>query len=72
MGQVTREAPRIKHKHIITMQKGISGRQLDEMARLDVSLIVPEKLHKEYPREGRDALLTVGTFVKSLKNIYPQ
>jgi len=70
--QVTREAPRIKHKHIITMQKGISGRQLDEMARLDVSLIVPEKLHKEYPREGRDALLTVGTFVKSLKNIYPQ
>ncbi|HNS61426.1 MAG TPA: type II restriction endonuclease [Anaerolineales bacterium] len=70
--QVTREAPRIKHKHIITMQKGISGRQLDEMARLDVSLIVPEKLHKEYPREGRDALLTVGTFVKSLKNVYPQ
>lgn len=68
--QVTREAPRIKHKHIITMQKGISTKQLDEMAHLDVSLVVPEKLHREYPKDGRGSLLTVELFLELLKTTY--
>lgn len=68
--QVTQEAPRIKHKHIVTMQKGISVRQLDEMRLLNVSLIVPEKLHKEYPRDRRELLLTLGNFLDTLKTKY--
>jgi len=68
--QVTREAPRVKHKHIITMQKGISTKQLDEMNRLDVSLIVPEKLHGEYPKDGRGSLLTIELFLELLKTTY--
>ncbi len=65
--QVTREAPRVKHKHIITMQKGISTKQLDEMNHLDVSLIVPEKLHRDYPKDGRGSLLTIELFLDLLK-----
>jgi len=68
--QVTREAPRIKHKHIITMQKGISTKQLDEMAHSDVSLVVPEKLHREYPQGGRRSLLTIEFFLDMLKTTY--
>jgi hypothetical protein len=68
--QVIREAPRVKHKHIITMQKGISTKQLEEMNRSDVSLIVPEKLHREYPKDGRGSLLTIELFLDLLKTTY--
>lgn len=68
--QVTREAPRIKHKHIITMQKGISERQLEEMAHLNVSLVVPKKLHKEYPKDGRKVLVTIERLLELLKTSY--
>jgi len=68
--QVIREAPRIKHKHIITMQKGISTKQLDEMHHSDVSLIVPEKLHREYPKDGRGSLITIDSFLEVLKTTY--
>lgn len=68
--QVTREAPRINRKHIITMQKGISLRQLEEMSHLNVSLVVPEKLHKEYPRDARKSLLTLQLFLELLRTTY--
>lgn len=68
--QVTREAPRIKHKHIVTTQKGISMGQLEEMALSNVSLVVPEKLHTEYPTDGRKLILTLQAFLESLKSIY--
>lgn len=68
--QVTNEAPRIKTKHILTLQKGISGRQLDEMHRAKVTLIVPQSLHKEYPREQTAAILSVHGFIKSVRELY--
>lgn len=65
--QVTREAPRVERKHIITVQKGVSPNQLDEMQSLQVTLVVPEKLHTDYPKDRRGELLTVGSFIDEVR-----
>lgn len=66
--QVTREAPRVTHKHILTVQKGVSPNQLDEMKTLNVTLVVPEKLHTDYPKDRRGELLTVGAFIEQVRS----
>jgi hypothetical protein len=69
--QVTQEAPRIPHKHIITLQEGISEKQIDEMTRANVSLVVPESLHVKYPATRRNMLTTLKQFITSVKDVYP-
>jgi hypothetical protein len=69
--QVTREAPRIKNKHILTLQEGISAKQLDEMRRADITLIVPEPLHRQYPPDRRDMVLSLQQFISSMQSVYP-
>jgi hypothetical protein len=61
--QVLHEARRVQHKHILTMQPGISSKQLKEMKEAQVSLIVPASLHKEFPRDSSMKLLTVEGFL---------
>jgi hypothetical protein len=63
--QVLNEAPLIATKHILTMQEGISPKQLEEMHRSNVVLVVPKELHAQYPKEHAIALLDVETFVAS-------
>jgi type II restriction enzyme len=65
--QVTKEAPRIRRKHILTLQEGISSKQLDEMHGAKVTLIVPESLHKEYPHERKAIILSVHAFIDGLR-----
>ncbi len=65
--QVLNEAKRIKMKHLLTMQPGISGAQLNEMHEANVSLIVPEAFHKDYPSGSAMRLLTVEHFVTSVR-----
>jgi len=65
--QVLREAPRVRHKHILTLQKGISPNQMDEMRGSDVTLVVPEPLHDEYPKDRRDELVTVEAFIEDVR-----
>lgn len=60
--QVLNEAKRIKEKHIMTIQQGISKKQLDEMREGGVQLIVPADFHKQYPSSGMK-LLQVEEFV---------
>ncbi len=67
--QVLKEAPRIPRKHILTLQKGISGRQLGEMRDAQVTLIVPESLHRDY-RDNRGEILSVHAFIDSLRETY--
>lgn len=47
--QVLNEAKRIKEKHIMTIQQGISKKQLNEMRGAGVRLIVPLGYHGQYP-----------------------
>ena len=67
--QVTREAKRIKTKHLLTIQKGISSPQLEEMRSSDVCLIVPKKLHRMYPKDKREALVSIDQFIDSARTI---
>jgi hypothetical protein len=61
--QVLNEARRVRRKYILTLQKGISRAQIDEMTNAGVQLVVPKRLHTEFPEDRRDALWTVATFV---------
>jgi len=64
--QVLSEAKRIPAKHILTIQPGISVSQLREMHECKVRLIVPRRLHKEYPTDSATVILGIEQFLKSL------
>lgn len=65
--QVLNEARRVHHKHILTVQQGISAKQLAEMRDSGVSLVVPQKLHSMYPSVDRMEVLTVRQFVDTVR-----
>lgn len=66
--QVLREAPKIPVKHLLTVQQGISQRQLDEISRAGVSLIVPLSIQIHYPGSARSGILSVEGFINQVKN----
>lgn len=61
--QILNEADRIKTKHLFTLQQGISTNQLKEMYKYDVCLVVPKPYLTNFPREFRDKVLTLETFI---------
>lgn len=65
--QVLNEARRIPRKHILTIQHGVSPRQLDEMRRANVQLIVPQGLHSEYPKTHRAEIQSIENFLSFLR-----
>lgn len=65
--QVLSESPRVRRKHLLTLQKGISPNQLDEMTRSAVTLVVPKSLHGDYPRDRRPDLMTVEAFIEQVR-----
>jgi len=66
--QVVNEAKRVPEKHILTLQQGVSKKQLTQMHESHVTLIVPAQLHKQYPKGSPMALLDVQSFVKEVKH----
>lgn len=67
--QVLNEARRIPRKHILTIQQGISANQLGEMHRSKVSLIVPERIQKQYPADTEIKIISLETFINNVKKI---
>ncbi len=65
--QVLNEADRIKTKHLFTLQQGISRNQLEEMYKYDVCLVVPEPYLSSFPKEFKDKILTLNSFVKYIQ-----
>jgi hypothetical protein len=61
--QVLNEAKRVEDKHILTIQQGISKKQLNDMEEDGVQLIVPADIHKQYPPNSNMRLLQVEQFV---------
>lgn len=68
--QVLNEGNRIKSKHLLTLQNGISEAQLNQMATASVSLIVPAATHKYYPKSKIGNLLTVERFIEKVRAIH--
>jgi len=61
---VLNEGKKIKKKYILTLQPSISSNQLDEMKRANVSLIIPKKLQKNYPKNARIEILELNKFIE--------
>ncbi len=67
--QVLNEGIRVPRKHLVTMQRGISKAQLDEMAESGISLVVPSTLHRDYPTGSAMDLRTIDAFIDEVKRI---
>lgn len=61
--QVLSEAKRIKQKHLMTLEPGISKHQTDEMRASMVQLVVPRGLQVTFSEEQRTWLMDVREFV---------
>jgi hypothetical protein len=62
--QVLNEAVRIKSKHLITLEPGISQNQTDQMQVSSLQLVIPKKLHKTFQPVQQKWLLTLKEFLK--------
>lgn len=60
--QILNEADRIPHKHLFTLQQGISSNQLHEMFAAGITLVVPAKNIELFPKEERNRLMSLKTF----------
>lgn len=67
--QVLNEADRLKNstKYLFTLQRGISGTQMDEMQAEKLVLVVPEPYIREYPEDRRNRIWTLAKFVDHIK-----
>ncbi|MBD3648968.1 MAG: restriction endonuclease [Pseudomonadales bacterium] len=61
--QVLSEAARIKEKHLLTLEPGISESQLAEMKANGLNLVVPQPLHVTYSEAQQDQLMSVADFI---------
>jgi hypothetical protein len=70
--QVTKEAPRVPIKHVLTLQEGISSKQLAEMKKAGITLVVPKPLHKKYPKQRDIKMLDLETFFAEVTRLHEQ
>jgi hypothetical protein len=69
--QILNEADRIRQKHLLTLQEGISEAQFREMSAAGVQLVVPAPLVKAYPTSVQPHVQTLGRFVAEVLNLTP-
>lgn len=69
--QILNEADRLRddNKYLCTLQQGISAKQMDEMQKEKVILVVPKVYHSAYPKERRHRIWTLGKFLAYVKEI---
>lgn len=66
--QVLNEADRIPHKHLFTLQEGISDTQIQEMSDENLTLVVPKESVKTFGTFGKTHVLTLENFIKYIKS----
>jgi len=73
--QVLSEAERIKKKHLLTLEPGISQNQTNEMIARDLQLVLPQQLHTTYRPSQQSWLINLAEFLKIVRaresNRYP-
>ncbi len=65
--QILNEADRIKEKHLLTLQEGVSENQYREMILSNVRLVVPSPLVSHYPQSIREHLISLESFIGDLR-----
>jgi hypothetical protein len=61
--QVLAEADRIRGKHLLTLEPGISPTQTDEMRKENLQLVIPRPLHGSYRAAQQEGLVDVASFL---------
>ena len=62
--QVLAEADRIRRKHLLTLEPGISSTQTEEMKKENLQLVIPRPLHDSYRSTQRESLVDVAGFLQ--------
>lgn len=62
--QVLTEAERIREKHLLTLEPGISESQTDEMRSKRLHLVLPLRLHATYNERQQNHLVSVAGFLQ--------
>lgn len=62
--QVLDEADRITHKHLLTLEPGVSESQTDAMKNRNLQLVVPRSIHTSYKEPQQKWLMDVAGFIK--------
>ncbi len=65
--QILNEADRIRVKHLLTVQQGISINQFNEMSEHGVQLVIPEPLINDFPKSVRHSLKTLESFIADIR-----
>ncbi len=65
--QILNEAKRIKNKHLLTLQEGVSKTQFREMTRAGVKLVIPSPLVNAYPKSVQPHLQTLESFIGDVR-----
>jgi hypothetical protein len=65
--QILSEADRIRVKHLLTLQEGVSENQFREMNESGVKLVVPSGLRDAYPKEVRPHLIEFESFIGDVR-----
>ena len=67
--QVLNEAARIRTKHLLTLQEGVSEGQFREMQQAGVQLVVPAPLVWKFPRTVQPHLQTFENFIGDVRSV---
>ena len=61
------EADRITHKHLLTLEPGISTSQTDEMQTRHLQLVLPRPIHPTYTPLQQQWLMPVSAFLEVVR-----
>ena len=65
--QVLNEADRISHKHLFTLQQGVSKNQLEEMKMEHLTLVVPQSNISMFHPEYHDNIMSISKFCQMVR-----
>lgn len=66
--QVLSEGVRVKEKHLLTLEPGISTNQTNEMRAHNLQLIVPKPLHSTFAAKQREWLWTMSDLIRDVSD----
>ncbi|QPC45033.1 type II restriction endonuclease [Kaustia mangrovi] len=66
--QVLAEADRISHKHLLTLEPGISLTQTDEMQKSGLQLVLPRPIHETYQPVQLAQLIDMASFLDLVRS----
>ncbi len=67
--QILNEADRIKIKHLLTLQEGVSENQFAEMVKAKVQLVVPTPIISSFPKNVRPHLQSFESFIRDVRSL---